>query len=143
MLTIGYEGKSLDAYLTQLAGAGVSLLCDVRANPFSRKRGFSKRALAEACAAAGIRYEHLPELGIPSAERRDIGTPEQRDALFARYTRDVLPRQGAALARIREWIEREGQRVALTCYELDARECHRSCVARALEAAGVGAAENL
>jgi hypothetical protein len=37
LLTIGYEGKSLEHYLNQLLQAGVTLLCDVRRNPLSRK----------------------------------------------------------------------------------------------------------
>lgn len=74
LLTIGYEGKTAGAYIAQLTSAKVSVLCDVRHNPLSRKRGFSKRALAAACAAVGIRYVHLPQLGIPTAERRNIKT---------------------------------------------------------------------
>ena len=42
LLTIGYESKSLENYLNQLITAGVTLLCDVRRNPLSRKYGFRK-----------------------------------------------------------------------------------------------------
>ena len=70
LATIGYEGKSLESYLNQLLRAGVTLLCDVRRNPLSRKYGFAKSTLSKACEGVGIRYEHLPELGIASEERR-------------------------------------------------------------------------
>ncbi len=40
--TIGYEGRSLENYLNELLRSGVTLLCDVRRNPLSRKYGFSK-----------------------------------------------------------------------------------------------------
>jgi uncharacterized protein (DUF488 family) len=131
LATIGYEGRSLERYLNILLLDGVTLLCDVRRNPLSRKFGFTKRALAAACKALDIRYEHLPELGIPSAERRDLRTQADYEALFARYEREQLPAQGAALAQIKHWID-SGERVALTCYERHPIQCHRHCVSDAL-----------
>ena len=135
LLTIGYEGKCLETYLNQLLRAGVTVLCDVRRNPLSRKYGFSKTTLGGACESLGIRYEHLPELGIPSEERRELKTQADYDALFVDYERDSLPLQTEALATIRSWIK-AGDSVALTCFELHPHQCHRHCVAEALEAAG-------
>lgn len=135
LVTIGYEGKSLEAYLNQLLQDSVTLLCDVRRNPLSRKYGFAKGTLSKACEGVGIRYEHLPELGIASEERRELVTQADYDALFATYERESLPRQGAALARIRQWMG-EGERVALTCYEALPCQCHRHRVAEALERGG-------
>jgi hypothetical protein len=132
LLTIGYESKSLEVYLNQLLRASVTILCDVRRNPLSRKFGFSKSTLRSACENLGIRYEHLPELGIASENRRELRTQEDYDALFVDYERESLPRQTAALDRIDAWIE-EGHRVALTCFELHPHQCHRHCVAEALE----------
>lgn len=131
LVTIGYEGKSLEHYLNQLLRDGVTLLCDVRRNPLSRKYGFSKSTLKKACEGVGIRYEHLPELGIDSDERRDLKTQADYDALFAAYERKSLPHQKDALARIHGWVK-AGERVALTCYELLPHQCHRHCVADAL-----------
>lgn len=136
LLTIGYEGKSLEHYLNQLLRASVTVLCDVRRNPLSRKYGFAKSTLRQACEGVGIRYEHLPELGIASEDRRALETQADYDALFAVYERDHLPAQTAALAQIRAWIETDGERVALTCYEALPCQCHRHCVAEALERAG-------
>jgi uncharacterized protein (DUF488 family) len=79
-----------------------------------------------------IRYEHLPELGIASEQRRSLKTQEDYDALFMEYEREHLPQQGAALSKIAEWV-RSGERVALTCYERLPQRCHRHCVAEALE----------
>ena len=131
LFTIGYEGRTQDEYLALLTGAGVTLLADVRRNPISRKKGFSKRALAEGCAAVGIRYEHLPELGIASEKRKNVATQADVDALFAEYERDWLPTQGAALAKLRAWVD-AGERIALTCFERAPGDCHRHCVAEAL-----------
>jgi uncharacterized protein (DUF488 family) len=139
LLTIGYEGKSLENYLNLLLRASVTVLCDVRRNPLSRKYGFAKSTLRQACDGVGIRYEHLPELGIDSAERRELNTQADYDALFAVYERESLPHQAAALAKIRGWIKADGERVALTCYEAEPCQCHRHCVAEALERLGVGA----
>jgi|SRR5690349_6880130 uncharacterized protein DUF488 len=130
--TIGYEGRSLEAYLNLLLKSGVTVLCDVRRNPLSRKYGFSKRTLSSSCEGVGIRYEHVPELGIDGERRRELETQADYDALFADYERDDLPKQQEALDRITAWV-RIGGRVALTCYESQPHQCHRHCVAEALE----------
>lgn len=134
LFTIGYEGHSLEGYLNQLLKNGVTVLCDVRRNPLSRKYGFSKNALSKSCEGIGIRYEHLPELGIPGERRRALDTQADYDALFAVYERDDLPKQRKALGLIRRWID-GGDRVALTCYENLPEQCHRHCVAEALQQA--------
>ena len=130
--TIGYEGHTLESYLTILLKSGVTILCDVRRNPISRKYGFSKNTLARGCEGVGIRYEHLPELGIASEQRQSLDTQADYDALFADYERTWLPKQGAALKKIQGWID-AGDRVTLTCYEHQPNQCHRHCVAEALE----------
>lgn len=131
--TIGYEGHTLESYLNALLRGGVTLLADVRRNPISRKYGFSKSTLARGCEGVGIRYEHLPELGIASEQRRGLETQADYDALFAEYERTWLPTQGAAMSKVGGWIA-AGERVALTCYEHLPQQCHRHCVAEALEA---------
>lgn len=130
--TIGYEGHSVESYLNELLKNGITILCDVRRNPISRKYGFSKNTLARTCENVGIRYEHLPELGIASEQRQGLDTQADYDALFDDYERTWLPKQAAALAKIRAWVG-ENERVALTCYEHQPNQCHRHCVAEALE----------
>ena len=132
LVTIGYEGRSLESYLNELLRDGVTVLCDVRRNPLSRKYGFSKGTLSKACEGVAIRYEHLPELGIASDQRQDLRTQADYDALFVEYERESLPRQQASLEKIRGWVAR-GDRVALTCFERQPEQCHRHCVAEALE----------
>ena len=133
LVTLGYESKTLEAYLNQLLQDGVTLLCDVRRNPLSRKYGFSKSTLSHACEGVGIRYEHLPELGIPSEKRQDLETQTDYDKLFTTYGRTTLPKQTKTLIKIAGWIKEEGQRVALTCFELLPLQCHRHCVSDALQ----------
>ena len=131
LLTIGYEGRSLENCLNALLRAGVTMLCDVRKNPLSRKYGFSKGALSKACNGVGISYEHLPELGIDSADRRNLETQSDYDALFAVYERTILPNRKKALESILAWVVKGG-RVALICYERLPRQCHRARIAKAL-----------
>jgi uncharacterized protein (DUF488 family) len=132
LVTIGYEGRSLESYLNDLLRAGVTALCDVRWNPLSRKYGFSKVTLSKACEGVGIRYEHLPELGIASEQRQELQRQADYDALFAEYERERLPHGRAALDKIRGWVA-AGERVALTCFERLPQQCHRHRVAEALE----------
>ena len=132
LATIGYEGRSYEAYFNQLLGAGISRLCDVRRNPFSRKWGFSKRLLSQGCEELGIRYEPFPELGIASKHRARLAGRAAYDRLFARYEATTLPRCRDAVDRIARWID-AGERVALTCYERDSRDCHRSRLALAID----------
>ena len=48
--SIGYEGRTPEEFLDLLRKAGVTLVCDVRRNPISRKRGFSKGTLSRVLA---------------------------------------------------------------------------------------------
>jgi uncharacterized protein (DUF488 family) len=132
LFTIGYEGRSQGEYLALLRRAGVTLLVDVRATPRSRKKGFSKGTLAQGCADAGIRYEHLPELGIASERRKQATTHAGFQTMFAEYERELLPRRGAAVEKVEAWLK-DGEHVALTCFEHAASECHRHYVANALK----------
>ena len=132
VMTFGYEGHTLERYLNVLIEHGVAILCDVRRNAISRKYGFSKGTLAKACEGVGLRYEHLPELGIASEKRQSLDTQSDYDALFREYERRDLPMQGKALGTIRGWVQ-GGARVALTCYEHLPEQCHRHSVADALE----------
>ncbi|HJX09604.1 MAG TPA: DUF488 domain-containing protein [Candidatus Binatia bacterium] len=132
LCTIGYEGRTLEGFLNALIQDEVTVLCDVRHNPLSRKYGFSKSTLQKSCEGVGIRYEHLPELGIASENRRGLKTLKDYDNLFDAYIHESLPKQLNVLKKIMSWIEK-GERVALTCYERLPEECHRTCMAKELE----------
>src|SRR5437762_7468079 len=62
--TIGHSTREIDSFVSLLKENGIKLLVDVRSWPGSKRYPqFNKEALAESLADAGIRYEHLPELG--------------------------------------------------------------------------------
>jgi uncharacterized protein (DUF488 family) len=129
LVSIGYEGKTVDDLVVQLLEQGVRVLVDVRLTPLSRKPGLSKTKLSEALAAVGISYVHHRALGNPKDNRAAFraGEPESR----ARY-RGILETAAAtdALAHVSELLE--GGVVALLCFEGDHAECHRDIVVRQL-----------
>jgi uncharacterized protein (DUF488 family) len=124
LFTIGYEGHTIDHYLRRLLINNVRVLVDVRRNPLSRKHGFSQRQLQQYVSKVGIRYIHLPELGISSHLRKNLSDPSDYEALFTQYAQEMLPQQSDALARILTLLQTD-QRIALTCFEADPCSCHR------------------
>ncbi len=133
LFTIGYEGHTIDHYLRRLLLNNVRVLVDVRRNPLSRKHGFSQRQLQQYVNKVGIRYIHLPELGISSHLRKNLSDPSDYEALFAQYAQEMLPQQPEALARILALLQTE-QRIALTCFEADPCSCHRHKISQHLAA---------
>lgn len=131
LFTIGYEGITLEAYLKRLIVDDVRLLCDVRRNAYSQKFGFSKAQLEKACKGLGIEYVHIPELGIESGKRQHLCSQKDYDILFDEYERTTLARNKEALLKVLSLVDKY-ERVALTCFEKDPLQCHRSRVAKAL-----------
>ena len=124
--TLGYEGISLEAYINKLIQNNIKLLCDVRKNPLSRKFGFSYKALNNILPKFGIHYEHIPELGIASDKRQDLGDVNSYKKLFDEY-RTILPRRKEALQEVLD-LQEKHQRIALTCFEKSHHNCHRYCI---------------
>ena len=132
LVTIGYEGRTLDAFVAELREAGIDVLVDVRELPLSRKPGFSKTPLRAALAAAGIDYLHLHPLGSPRAARRKLHDDGDYPAFFAAYA-DHLDGQDTAIRQVLALVETA--RVCVMCFEADAARCHRSVLASRLEGA--------
>lgn len=133
LFTIGYEGKSLEQFLNTLIRNNIRFLCDVRKNAMSMKYGFAKGTLSNACHNVGIRYFHIPSLGIESAERKDLATKEDYRKLFEEYRAGVLLNTTAEQNQILQYLSIE-KRVALMCFEKDPQMCHRSHLAATLVA---------
>lgn len=131
LFTIGYEGLSFEDYLNKLIINDVHILCDVRKNAYSQKYGFSKAPLQKACEGIGVKYIHVPQLGIESDKRQSLNTQADYDRLFDEYERTTLKENVIALQYVRDLIKTD-KRVALTCFEKDPKQCHRSRVAAAL-----------
>jgi uncharacterized protein (DUF488 family) len=132
LLTIGYEGCTIDGVLKTLKDARVGLLIDVRAVAASRKPGFSKRQLAAGLDEAGIGYLHLQRLGTPKPGRDAVraGHPERMVPIFNAHMETPEARTALAEAKIVA-VER---RCCLLCFERDHRHCHRHLVAEMIVA---------
>ena len=127
LLTIGYQGCTIDEVVAELRRQRVGLLIDVRAVPMSRKPGFSKRQLAAGLDEAGIAYVHLQGLGTPKPGRDAVraGHPERMEPIFRDHMRSDLAQ--AELAQAKELARK--RRTCLLCFEQDPMTCHRRFVA--------------
>lgn len=131
LFTIGYEGRTLEEYLNLLIQNDIKLLCDVRRNPLSMKYGFNKSQLQQACDGVHIAYLHIPEVGIDSGWRQNLNHQSDYDQLFERYRAECLPATLDSQRKILALLDVH-QRLALTCFEADACQCHRKHLAEGL-----------
>src|SRR6185503_14200457 len=82
IITIGYEGETIDSFLYKLISNNVTAIIDIRNNPQSMKFGFSKKGFKDFIEKTGMKYFHIPELGIPSAMRKRLGQKTSYKRLF-------------------------------------------------------------
>jgi uncharacterized protein (DUF488 family) len=126
--TIGYEGRSLESFVSTLLKNRVEILVDVREQARSRKKGFAKSALSSALEAAGIQYVHFPQLGTSSAHRECYRSGEfDLEQYLGIYTLCVGEQQ-EALDELDALIKEK--RCCLLCVEADHKQCHRSVLAK-------------
>jgi hypothetical protein len=126
LFTIGYEGKSIEAFINVLIQNDIRLLCDVRKNPLSRKFGFSKSKLKHITGTVGIKYLHIPELGIESDKRSSLETAEDYKSLFSDYAK-TLPNLTPMVEQVYSILHSD-ERIALMCYEKEPKMCHRHVI---------------
>ena len=141
LLTIGYEGCTIDGVLATLKEARAGLLIDVRAVAASRKPGFSKRQLAAGLDRAGIGYVHLQRLGTPKPGREAVraGHPERMVPIFRAHMETTEAQ--IALSQAKDLAV--NGRCCLLCFEADHRDCHRRLVAEMITAETGQAVEHL
>ncbi|MFS4457915.1 DUF488 family protein [Bdellovibrio sp. HCB2-146] len=124
IFTIGYEGSDIDQFVETLQKNKMKCLIDVRKNPVSRKKGFSKSKLAQALAAEGIEYLHYGDLGVPSAWRKEAKAEIiTREKMFKKYAKEILPIHQDKIDEIIRIAKK--RRSVLLCYEHNALDCHR------------------
>ena len=126
LFNIGYEGTSIEAFVNILIKNDVRLLCDVRMNPLSRKFGFSKGKLDHILHTVGIKYVHIPGLGIESDKRTSLDTLEDYKCLFDDYEKSLSDKQ-VYLNSVFSLLQRYS-RIALMCFEHEPEKCHRHVV---------------
>ena len=130
--SVGYEGFTAEQFIRRMVDNGVEVLIDVRLNAVSRRKGFSKRALAAALEAAGIEYRHARDLGNPQENRdnfRDGG-----DIEAGRATMQAILNNGAGQALSELTETARSHRTAVLCVERSHAGCHRSVIIEAAQA---------
>ena len=128
--TIGYEGRSLDAFMNQLIHRGIRRIIDVRRNAYSMKYGFSRGVLGPTADKCGMDYVHVPEVGIASDKRQDLKTRADYDRLLDRYESELLPGKEDGVRRVGELLTEKP--AALLCYEAAPTMCHRGRLANTI-----------
>jgi uncharacterized protein (DUF488 family) len=118
-----------------LIGSKVQLVIDVRKNPHSMKYPFSKRKLKEILSKFDIEYQHVPELGVDSVDRRDLGTLEDYQELFRKYQVHLGDDNPFIDGIIQQGLVK---RVALMCFEADPEYCYRGVIAAHIRSRGYG-----
>ena len=130
LLSVGYEGTTIDKFIANLLSNEIECVLDVRAVPLSRKSGFSKTALAEKLERAQIRYVHLRELGAPKPLREELKLTGDYSTFFKAMDRRLAGKPEAiesAYAHVTK------QKCCLMCFEHLATQCHRSVVAKRIK----------
>ena len=127
--TIGYEGKTIDEFLRVLEKTKISIVIDVRENPNSRKKGFSKKILSENLNDNGIQYRHIAELGTPKDIRVEYQTSGNIERLLDQY-RIYLAENPEHINTLMDAIGNDT--ACLLCFEKLPTQCHRLVISEYL-----------
>lgn len=128
--TAGYEGKSIDSFLNSLLERGMKTIIDVRANPVSRKYGFSKNRLGYLCGKLDLNYHPMPGLGIPSKNRVGLENYASYQCLLDQYEHSILSSRSDEVTALASCMGAKSS--VLVCVEEDVECCHRSRLAKAV-----------
>ena len=138
VLTIGHSTRPIDEFITILKAHQVERLVDVRTVPRSRHNPqYNSESLPQTLQAAGIQHSHMPGLGGLRKAREDSVNLGWRNASFRGYadymqTPDFEANLEIAIANARR------ERIVIMCAEAVHWRCHRSLIADALLARGIG-----
>jgi uncharacterized protein (DUF488 family) len=137
VLTVGHSNRDWQTFLGLLTGHEVALLMDVRTAPGSRRHPqFNQAAMEPALAAAGIGYEHAPDLGGFRRPRPDSPHAGWENDAFRGYA-DYMqtPPFAAALQHLMQAAAT--RRTAIMCSEALPWRCHRRLISDALLVRGL------
>jgi uncharacterized protein (DUF488 family) len=126
LFTLGYQQREVPEFVAILKANQIEIVADIRANPNSRKKGFSKKALQAELERNGIRYIHIPELGPPQDLRDKVRADNNYESFFKSFE-TYLNKNKEPLEQIYKLAIKES--TCLLCFERDINECHRKSVA--------------
>jgi hypothetical protein len=135
--TIGHSTRTIEEFIELLNQYQIEILVDVRHFPGSRRfPHFNKPQLAQSLSVAGIRYEHLVELGGRRPVQPNSHNLLWRNTAFRGYAdyMETKPFQDGIDRLLK--IAGMGQ-TAMMCSEAVWWRCHRSMIADDLKAKGV------
>ena len=136
--TIGHSTREIDSFVSLLKENGIKLLVDVRSWPGSKRYPqFNKEALAESLADAGIRYEHLPELGGRRKPKPESHNTTWRNASFRGYADHMETEEFQKGVERLLALAHEVGPAAIMCAEAVWWRCHRSLISDYLKARGI------
>ena len=140
VFTIGHSTRHLDEFIAMLRSQGVDRLIDVRTVPRSRTNPqFNRDTLPDALARQDIAYEHEPRLGGLRHAHRDSPNAGWKNASFRGYADHMAtPEFRAAIDHVIGLAD--SVTPVLMCAEAVPWRCHRSLIADALTARGIGVA---
>jgi len=133
VMTIGYEGRSIDEFLKRLIDEKIQALIDVRDNPWRMKYGFKRYQLETYCKDINIDYISMPSLGVPEVIRNDVRKTGNYSLFFRTYNKILQDREGDL--RYLNNLSRN-KRIALMCFEQEPQRCHRSVLGKELARRG-------
>jgi uncharacterized protein (DUF488 family) len=135
--TIGHSTRPIEEFVEALTSFDIKILVDVRSFPGSRRYPhFDREQLRVSLPAAGIEYQHLPELGGRRRAKTDSLNMAWRNEMFRGYAdyMETDPFCGG-VQRLLDFA-RSG-RTAVMCAEAVWWRCHRSLIADYLKAKGL------
>ncbi|ADZ83223.1 DUF488 family protein, N3 subclade [Cellulosilyticum lentocellum] len=132
LYTIGYEGLTIESFISRLKKAGVNYILDVREIPLSRKKGFSKNTLAEELKKADINYSHFKVLGSPKDIREKLKATHDYDSFFKDYKRYISTQKETVEILNSAISANLNMKFCLLCFEKDYTTCHRIALAQEL-----------
>ena len=120
VVSIGYRGKSPDAFFERLQSVGVTWLLDIRYSPETRyyAREYDKEQIQVRCSMLGIQYTHMLALGNINFYNLDLPC-------------EIVDMKGGVDV-ILDLIEGQ-HKVALMCSCEREEVCHRRYVIEALK----------
>lgn len=135
--TVGHSTRPIEELIEALRSFEIKVVIDVRSFPGSRRYPhFNKEQLKTSLAAAGIEYQHFPELGGRRPARPDSHNMAWQNKTFRGYADHMDTEEfRGGITRLLEVAR--GPHTAIMCAEAVWWRCHRSLISDYLKAKGV------